>query len=97
MCYYLPTFWILGGKLSPDPSVTEAPETRYSELVLVRILLHLTRGLPCSEYVVTETGGVITLDSLNDVLANRLDTGLPKSTDSRGKKSPDSRGKLPGE
>ena len=31
--------WILGGKLSPDPSLTEAPETGYLELVLVRILL----------------------------------------------------------
>ena len=34
--------WILGGKVSPDPNVIEAPETGYPELVLVRILLRLT-------------------------------------------------------
>ena len=33
--------WILGGKLSPNPRVMEAPETRYPELALVQILLHL--------------------------------------------------------
>ena len=37
---YLPELWILGGKLSPDPRVMEAPETGYPELVLVQILLH---------------------------------------------------------
>ena len=34
--------WILGGKLSPHPSVSEVPETGYPQLVLVRILLRLT-------------------------------------------------------
>ena len=60
MCAIISELWILGGKLSPDPSVTEAPETGYSELVLFRILLCLTSGLPCSVYEVTEPGGVIT-------------------------------------
>ena len=72
-----PELWILGGKLSPDPSVTEAPETGYSELVLVWILLCLTLGLPCSVYVVTKTGGLITLDGLDDVSADCLDTEFP--------------------
>ena len=69
-----PELWILGGKLSLDPSVTEAPETGYSELILVRF----TQGLPCSVSVVTETGGVITLDGLDDESASRLDTGLSR-------------------
>ena len=34
-----PELWILGGKLSPDPNVIEAPETGYPQLVLVWILL----------------------------------------------------------
>ena len=33
--------WILGGKLSPNPRVMEAPETGYPELALVQILLDL--------------------------------------------------------
>ena len=33
---------IFEGKLSLDPGITEAPETGYNELVLVRISLHLT-------------------------------------------------------
>ena len=41
-CALSPELWILGGKLSPDPSATEAPETGYSELVLVLISLCLT-------------------------------------------------------
>ena len=36
-----PELWILGRKLSPDPSVMEAPETIYPERVLLQILLHL--------------------------------------------------------
>ena len=36
-----PEPWILGGKLSPDPGVTEAPETGYPELLLDQILLYL--------------------------------------------------------
>ena len=32
--------WIMGGKLSPDPGITEAPETGYPELDLVQISLH---------------------------------------------------------
>ena len=36
-----PELWILGGKLSPDPRITEALEAGYPELVLVQILLHL--------------------------------------------------------
>ena len=79
-----PELWLLGGKISPDPSVTEAPETGYSELVLVWILLLLTLGLPYSVYVVTKTGGVVTLDVLDDKSANRLDTELPKSPDDGG-------------
>ena len=71
--------------LSLDLSVTEAPETGYSELVLVWTLLRLTLGLPCSIYVVTKTGGVITLDGLDDVSADRLDTELPKSPNNEGK------------
>ena len=77
-----PELWILGGKLSLDPSVTE---TGYPELITVRISLSLTRGLPCSVSVVTETGGVITLDGLDEESANRLDTELPKSLDDGGK------------
>ena len=72
-----PELRILGGKLFPDPSVTKAPETGYSELVLVQISLRLTLGLPCSVCAITETDGVITLDGLDDVLASRLDSGLP--------------------
>ena len=40
MCVLLShELWTLGGKLSPDPGVIEAPETGYPELVLVQILL----------------------------------------------------------
>ena len=41
VCVIFPELWILGGKLSPNPRVMEAPETGYPELVLVQILLHL--------------------------------------------------------
>ena len=41
VCAISPELWILGGKLSPNPRVMKAPETRYPELVLVQILLHL--------------------------------------------------------
>ena len=34
-----PKPWTLGGKLSPDSGITEAPETGYPELVLVTISL----------------------------------------------------------
>ena len=37
-----PEPWIFQGKLSPDPDLTEVPETGYPELVLVQILLRLT-------------------------------------------------------
>ena len=40
-CIISPELWILGGKLSLNPRVMEAPETGYPELVLVQILLHL--------------------------------------------------------
>ena len=79
-----PELCILRGKLSFDPSVTEAQETGYSELVLVWILLLLTLGQPYSVYVVTKAGGIITLDVLDDVSADRLDTELPKSPDDGG-------------
>ena len=36
-----PEPWILIGKLSPDPSITKAPETGYPELVLDQILFGL--------------------------------------------------------
>ena len=67
-----------GGKLYPDPRVTRAQETGYPELVLVQNL-RLTRGLPCSVCAITETGGEVTLDDLNDISTSRPDTGLPIS------------------
>ena len=73
--------WILGVKLSPDPCVIEALETGYPELVLVRILLRSTRGIPYSVYLVTETGGEVILGGLGDVSTNRLDMELLISLD----------------
>ena len=81
----VPELWILGGKLSPDPNAIEAPETGYPELVLVQISLRLTRGLPCSVCLVTETGSEVTLASLGNVSTSRLDMELPISLDDRGK------------
>ena len=80
-----PEPWIMGGKLSPNPSITKAPETGYPELVLIKILLSLTGGLPCSVCVITETGAKVTLDSLNGVSTSRLDTELPISPYDGGK------------
>ena len=81
-----PELWILGGKLSTDPSVIEAPETGYPELVLVQILLRLTRGLPYSVCLVTETGGEVILGViLGDVSTSLLDMELPISLDDAGK------------
>ena len=80
-----PELWILGGKLSPDPSVIEAPETGYPELVLVQILLRLTRGLPYSVCLATETGGEVILGGLGDVSTSLLDMELPISLDDAGK------------
>ena len=80
-----PELWILGVKLSPDPSVIEAPETGYPELVLVRIWLRLTRGLPYSVRLVTETGGEVKLGGLDDVSTSRLDMELLISLDNGGK------------
>ena len=61
----------MGGKLSPDPGVTEAPETGYPELVQI--------------YVITETGGVIKLDNHGGVLTSRRYIELPISPDDGGK------------
>ena len=80
-----PKLWILGGKLSPDPNLIEAPETGYPELVLVQISFRLTWGLPCSVCLVTETGGEVTHGRLGDVSSSRLDMELPISLDDGGK------------
>ena len=80
-----PELLILGGKLSPDPNVIGAPENGYPELVLVRIWLRSTGGLPCSVCLVTETGGEIILGGLGDVSTSRLDMELPISLDDGGK------------
>ena len=84
-CAISPELWILGGKLSPDPRVMEAPETGYPELVLVQILLHLICGLPYSVCLVTETGGEVTLGGVDDLSTSHYDMELLIFLDDGGK------------